>query len=294
MRISTQTDFLAEAFGIREAIRMIAAAGFDAVDLSLFDISDKNPLFAPGWEAYIDELKQIAADAGVVCNQAHAPFPSRHTEDKAHAAYNERIFDLITRSVEGAARLGASVIVVHPIQNLVYWKRDNARRLFDVNMDFYRALAPVARRAGIRIAVENMWQVKDGHICDSTCASPEEFAAYLDTLADDCFTGCLDLGHCGLCGRPAEDVIRALGASHIGALHIHDNTGLDDSHTLPYNGVMNWNNITAALGEIGYPGDFTYEADSYLYAVPRELVPTALRYMLDIAAALVKKIDAAR
>lgn len=294
MRISTQTEFLARMYGAPAAVRMLAGAGFDAFDFSIFDISDNNPLFAPGWETYIDELKKTADDAGIVCNQAHAPFPSFKSEDAANAPYNDHIFEWIVRSIEGAARLGASCIVVHPIQNLPYYEEGNPRRLMDANMDFYRALAPAAKRAGIRIAIENMWQRKDGVIGDSTCASPEEFAAYLDVLADDCFTGCLDLGHCGLCGRAAEDMIRALGASRIGALHIHDNDGKNDSHTLPYNGSMHWNDIAAALGEIGYAGDFTYEADAYLRRLPLELAPDALRYMHKIARHLAGKIDAAR
>jgi len=163
-----------------------------------------------------------------------------------------------------------------------------------MNMDFYRSLAPYAKKFGIKVCVENMWQRKDGRICDSTCAPASEFAAYLDTLADDCFTGCLDLGHCGLVGRDAAQMIRDLGASHIGALHVHDNDHYGDLHTIPFNGKMNWPEITEALGNIGYAGDFTYEADAYLNPLPNDFVPNALSYMSQLARTLTARIDAAR
>ena len=286
MLISNQTDVLGRKLGEKEAIRVLAAAGFDAFDYSVFDIRpEKNPLYADGWREYVAGLKMTAAKAGIVCNQAHAPFPSTKTDD----AYNKTIFDCITRAMEGAALLGAKAIVVHPCQHVPYL--DNVRYLFDYNMDFYRSLAPYAKRFGIRVALENMWQVKDGKIVDSTCASPEEFAAYLDTLADDCFTACLDLGHSGLCGREAADMIRYLGAERLTCLHIHDNDYKHDSHTLPYSMNMKWDTILAALHEIGYKGDFTYEADNFLGRFPADFLPEAEAFMAKLARRMVKDIE---
>ncbi len=293
MRISTTTHFLVNRYGkLTTAVQMLAAAGFDCYDYSVFDISDKNPLYGDGWREYLAEVKAAADAAGIVCNQSHAPFPSIKPDVPKNAEYNGKVFDLITRAVEGAALLGAKHIIVHPMHHLKYW--ENQQKLFDMNMEFYRSLAPYAKKFGIRICVENMWQRKDGRIVDSTCATSAEFAAYLDTLADDCFAGCLDLGHCGLCGHDAAQMIRDLGASHIGALHVHDNDHYSDAHTIPYNGKMNWAEITEALGSIGYAGDFTYEADSYLQPLPDDFIPDALAYMRKMAHTLTARIDAAR
>lgn len=289
MRISTQTSVYAKRFGNAAAIRAIARAGFDCYDLSMFDISEKNPIFQGGWREYIASLRAVADMAGIQCNQAHAPFPTSKLETPENAAYNEKIFDLIVRSMEAAALLGANAIVVHPKQHLDYW--DHVEESFAMNMDFYRALAPYAKKFGIKIALENMWRGRDGKIVDSTCSSPEEFCRYLDTLADDCFVGCLDVGHCGLTGRRAGDMIRAMGASHIGALHVHDNDDLHDTHTIPYNGSMDWADITAALAEIGYAGDFTYEADNYFLNLPPEMLDPALAYMAQMARVLAAKSE---
>ena len=149
MRISTTTDVYARTHGVDGAIRAIAKAGFDCYDLSVFDISEKNPLFRDGWREYVASLKAAADAAGIVCNQSHAPFPSSQPDLPKHAEYNAVIHDRIVRAMETAAILGAKNIVVHPKQHLPYW--ENAQTLFDMNMEFYRSLAPYAKQFGIRV-----------------------------------------------------------------------------------------------------------------------------------------------
>ena len=46
---------------------------------------------------------------------------------------------------------------------------------------------------------------------------------------------------------------------------------------------MNWQSITYALREIGYCGEFTYEADSFLKGFAPDVLQTAARFMVDIA-----------
>lgn len=289
MLISTDTQIIAARIGMPDAVRVLAAAGFTAYDFSLFDISENNPVFTSKYLPYLKTVKDAAQAAGIVCNQAHAPYPTRKAETDGNAAYNGRIFDIVVRALEASAYLGAKAVVVHPIQHLPY--EGNEERLFSMNMDFYRALAPHAKRLGVKIAIENMWQTgKNGVIVDSTCGSAAEFIRYFDTLADDCFTCCLDLGHSFLCGHDTAGMIRRMGGGRIGALHIHDNDGRTDGHILPYHGRMDWDAILAALSDIGYAGDFTYEAHEFVRFLPTEALPAAYRLMADLAAAMIKKI----
>ena len=288
MKISTTTGRLAKTHGEAAAIRMIAEAGFDCYDYSIFSIVgwEENPVFGAEWEAYADSLIAAANEAGITCNQSHAPFPSRKTDGKPESEpYNEIIFDKLERAIRFAGRLGAKSIVVHPIKDFphfgkeAYWK--------DLNMDFYRALAPIARDAGIRIALENMFVTDPNRkiYTESACGDPREFADWLDTLADDCFTACLDLGHCGLCGYDIGYAIRTLGADRLGALHVHDNDFKADLHMPPFclNTVDTWQATADALAEIGYRGEMTLESDRMLLKLPTELYPTGLRYMHDVA-----------
>lgn len=282
MRISTQTQFAIERLGVTETFRVLKEAGFDAYDYTILDASAENPLYGDDWQSHIAEVRAAAQAVGLPCNQAHAPHPTSQPDLPKYADYNARIFDVTVRCIEAAAMLGANAIVVHPVQHMVY--REHAEELFRLNMDFYRALAPYAKRAGIRIALENMWQRNgQGVIVDSTCGQPAEFIRYFDTLADDCFTCCLDIGHCFLCGHDPAAAIREMGAGRIGALHVHDNDGKDDLHLLPHLGRINWSSVAAALADVGYRGDFTYEAYGFIKKMPAAAMPAAYRLMADVA-----------
>ena len=290
MLFSTDTQVIAARMGFPDALRVLAEAGFTAYDFSIFDHTENNPVFTDRWRAYTAEIKAAADASGIVCNQAHAPHPTKKEETPENHAYNEKIFDTVVRAMEAAASLGAKAIVVHPIQHLDYSRY--AEELFAMNMDFYRALAPYAKRFGIQIALENMWQ-NDGdtdRIVDSTCAPAAEFIRYFDTLGDDCFTCCLDLGHCPLCGHDAAETIRAMGADRIGALHIHDNDFINDQHTLPYLGRTDWDAVLFALHDVGYRGDFTYEAHGFVRHLPTDALPSAFRLMADLAKIMAAKI----
>lgn len=42
-------------------------------------------------------------------------------------------------------------------------------------------------------------------------------------------------------------------------LHLHDNYGTRDDHSMPYFGTIDWDEIMRALRDIGYEGTFNYE-----------------------------------
>ena len=45
MKLSTQTDLLAKAFGYEKAVEIIAESGFDCIDFSMFSMDDLNHPF---------------------------------------------------------------------------------------------------------------------------------------------------------------------------------------------------------------------------------------------------------
>ena len=91
MMVSTQTDYLASRFGDAQAIRMLADAGFDAFDLSLFRMMH-DPNYEMNGHEYREKaayLRRVADECGILCNQAHAPFHSS-TCDEAETAETRR------------------------------------------------------------------------------------------------------------------------------------------------------------------------------------------------------------
>ena len=158
-------------------------------------------------------------------------------------------------------------------------------------MQFYNALKPYAEEYGVKIGVENMWQMPGGIKIDhSTCSRPEEFVRYIDTLNSEWFVACLDIGHAPLVGVDPAELIRALGKDRLKALHVHDVDGKSDLHTMPYCSKINWDSVCAALKEIGYEGDFTYEIGGFFNPLPKDLLLPAAKLSVATGRHLISKI----
>lgn len=284
MLFSDQIWALSKKYGPLRATEMMAEAGFPAVDFSMFD--HKAAPFTDDYRKVAEELLKISERTGVRFVQAHAPFGGGIDN------YMSNLVPLLPRALEFCHILGIPNIVVHPLQTGRYY--GNEDKLYEMNMRFYSALAPLSKQNGVKIAIENMWQRHPvtGRIVDDVCAPPEELVRYYDGLSDpDAFTVCLDIGHVALCGREPEDAIRIIGKERLGCLHVHDNDYINDSHTLPCVGKINWERVVEALGDIGYDGVFNMECDSYLANFPEEYYPTALRFAADTAKMLSEKVE---
>ena len=290
MKISNHTNILEKRFGTIRAIRMNCEAGFEAVDYSMYETD--LPVFSRGATALIKEMRRVIDSCGAVFNQAHAPY-TKFRLGAENTDRNREIFSYVKRSVEIAAELGAASIVVHPAficRNL------SADERYEMNMQMYEALLPTARSYGINIAIENMWgRHKDNRdkIVKDVCSDAAELIRYVDGLDSQYVCACLDVGHAGLVGESAEQMILSLG-NRIGAIHIHDNDFIRDLHTLPYLGNIDFSQISAALAQISYRGDVTLEADCFLEEIPDALVPDALKFSAKIAAYIRDEINTPR
>ena len=148
MQYSTQTLELARAFGILPAIDILRDAGFTLLDLSLD--GNLGELLERDYRAFAYEIRNQAEKKGVSFIQAHAPFGGGydHYLGKTVPKF-PAMFDL-------CKILGIKVVVIHPLQLGRY--SGNEQRLFDMNVKFYSALAPLAKASGVKIGIENMWQ----------------------------------------------------------------------------------------------------------------------------------------
>lgn len=288
MLVSSPIELLNERIGEREAIKVFKDAGFEAFDMSLFRMIKKDNDYYTD-EDYIEratELRRYIDEIGIVCNQSHAPFPSSFGDDR-----DEWVFNQIVKSMEIASILGAKCIVVHPKQHLNY--AEHAKELFEMNVEFYKSLIPYAERFGIKIATENMWQTNNGSRVpsDSVCSRAWEFCKLIDAVNSPYLVGCLDIGHAALMNADIPKFIKALGPERLQALHVHDVDLVHDNHTLPYLHKINFASVTEALGEIGYKGDITFEANSIFRNYPPELYLSVARLMKDTGDYLAKSVE---
>lgn len=292
MLVSNLTHNLTRLYGLEEAIRLNADAGFDAYDISLFALMGNEYPLGFRSENYVEYAKEVRAYAdslGIICNQSHAPL-AHDNGDKAH---DENTFNQIVKSLEIASILGAKIAVVHPKQHLPYGVGNNAQILKELNIEFYRSLLPYCEKYGIKVAVENMWQLdpeEEKYVVDSTCSRPEEFCEYVDAIGSEWVVACLDLGHSPIVGQDVPNMIKALGP-RLQALHVHDNDLIGDLHLPPYSGKMDFDAICKALKEINYKGDITFECDGQIaFKYPAELVDSSLTHLCNIGKHLRSKI----
>ena len=177
---------------------------------------------------------------------------------------------------------------MHPCQHLPY--KGNEDILREQNYRFIRSLVPYAEKFNINVVVENMWQHYDGRINYSTCADPEEHCAYVDQADSNRIGALLDIGHAALVTGAASKSIRTLG-KRLYALHVHDNDLINDLHVLPFSSKIDFDAVVAALREVDYQGDMTFETDGFFGRIPDELIPAAARYMCQTARCLAAKVS---
>ena len=256
-RTSTEIGSISRIVGEERAVELVAKAGFDAWDFSLYNMwkwDKKNkravvpthPLSSSEYLAFARRLRKIGEDFGIHCNQSHAPHPSVPCG-----------IDNLLRSIECTAEVGAEICVIHPDNNSTP----------EQNAEMYMKLLPYARACGVKIATENMWNWNKALdiAAPAACSSAESFVAHLKAIDDPYFVACLDIGHAEMRGlnSSAVDMIYALG-DRLCALHIHDNDRHRDSHQIPGSMNIDFASVASALNNVGYNGYYTLEAYNFL------------------------------
>ena len=275
MKISTEIYSIKKHVGEKKAIELLAKAGFDAYDLSLFAMAIydwgagkvldiDHPLRGKDYLKFVREIKKVADDCGIHCNQSHAPFPVSRPE----------IYKYIKRAIECTAEAGGKICIIHPDNN----------KTAEENAEMYFELLPFAKEHGVKIATENMWNWKDGYASKAACSHHDDFLAHIKAVNDPDFVACLDLGHAEMKGleTSAETMILTLG-EHLQALHIHDNDLVHDSHAIPFSMQMDFDKIVSALKKIGYSGYLTLEADAHCRGCSADEIPNKVKELFDAA-----------
>ena len=265
MKIATEIGSIAKFVGAENAVKLVGEAGFDAWDFTMTDVAanygfDVSKLDLNSHLQLARKLRKIGESFGMVCNQAHAPYPSA----------DPRVNAFLPSVLTIAAEAGAKICVIHPNN---FW---NAAK----NIGLYAPLLPTAKDLGIKIAAENMWnRDRENDVCTpAACSDEEDFIALIDGAADENLVACLDVGHAELMRyyekingikkaekSPAVRMIYALNR-RIRALHIHDNDLRHDDHALPYTGGIDFSKIIRALKDIKYDGYFTLELKSLIFS----------------------------
>lgn len=304
MEICTQTNPLAARFGFDEACRMIAEAGFTAIDWGIdrawhFDDLLTAPTLSGHciFERPIDEIlahfaEEIASAKrwGLKLSQAHAPF-------RAFDFRRPEILDYAIEIYKGCIRLchaaGCKYLVIHGISIREEDTVTTPEMCLAYNQKMYESLLPVLAETDVVVCMENLFSLaKSLGIANFTaahCADPDQAAEWIDALNEKAgrraFALCFDTGHLHLLRGDLRRYLTVLG-DRIACLHIHDNDQFGDYHLLPYTGTFTWELFLAMLKEIGYKGDLSFETCGQMATrrCPAPLVSPFLRLTYEMGA----------
>lgn len=276
----------------------IKAAGFDCIDFNLDRFLPNNLIYQGEINHFFDQSEEklfahfeeycrMATRTGLEFSQVHAPYPLYvygREEDK------EYLHMVAEKSILICSALHAPYLIVHPFKlSYPLGKLEE----YEKNMEFFKSLILSAKKYGVKICLENLYNSFGGRICEGVCADPYEAAEYIDKLnqaaGEECFAFCFDTGHANILGKNIKEMILTLG-NRIQAVHIHDNDGIRDLHQLPFTFTKelagevstDWDGFLCGLREVGYGGVLSFETFGVLKCFPEELWDSVLRLIADI------------
>ncbi len=268
-----------------ETLLNLKNAGYDSVDINLWPMcSPGMPLAGDGWEETVEAYAAASEAAALPVFQTHGNTMGGTEWDDPNYPHRELQHVTTLRCVEAAKRLNADCMVMHPF-NLAHTTLYSAAENKKACIAYLSPYIEAAKKAGVRIAVENM--IDFGRRHRRYCAGDVyELIDLVDTINDPAVGICIDTGHTNISGLSAGEAIRAVG-KRLFALHINDNHSKlgQDLHLLPYFGDVDWKNVMTALSEIGYTGHLTYEVAPQ--RIPENLNEAWLRYTVEVGRGLI-------
>lgn len=297
MKITIQTSNIVNRFGPEAGYRMIRECGFEGIDWSID--ADWNWIIKEILQGryqtclmegpvdgilkhYEAELREIRKN-GLEISQMHALHPSRVA---GHPELDEIINRIYIAHIEFCQAVGCRYLVIHGVSKLPDGSDMTDEEEFEANIRLYSALIPALNKCDVKVCLENLLWVpmpegpQKGVI--ATCSVEEDAIRLIDALnamsEKENFVLCYDAGHRNLVSGDQSGYVRTLG-KRIQALHLHDNDGKYDLHTMPYTGNVNWEDLLDGLRSIGYEGNLSFETyQQYkIDSMMPELVPEFLK-----------------
>lgn len=306
MKISVQSAPWFSFNDPKTGFALIKECGFEAVDFNIDHLLSPRAIAKSGGplESFFDKsdeeileffrpIKEAAEENGIEFAQMHAPFPL-HIPDRPDI--NDYTVAATAKCMMVCAYVGCPAIVVHPY---TLYAAPNKEKEHEINLGFYRALMPAAKQYKVKVCLENLFTGFNERRFQGACASAEEAVWYIDKLnaeaGEDCYGFCFDIGHANLVGANIRQYLNTLG-SRLTILHLHDNDGIYDTHTVPYACMTgakltcDWEGLILGLKDIGYEGALNFETFRALAAFPKEVWPETLKLISAIGRMFDKRI----
>lgn len=246
-----------------DSMRFFAQAGFEAVDINFCatiypEPFRHEPILDGDWQENLDAVLRVIQESGLAISHTHVPFYNYREAQADRAAKDAMMY----RALEATAYVGAKYAVIHPQRDV----SGTGETLVEESVQLLTPFNDFARRQNVTLCVENMRT--------TSAAQLRQIIEALDCCA------CWDVGHANLGKFDQYESIVLLG-ERLKVLHLHDNYGAKDDHSLPFLGTVDWTGVLRALSDIGYEGTFNYEVQAS--KLPLALRMDHARYLVDAA-----------
>jgi sugar phosphate isomerase/epimerase len=281
MKIGTSFNFAASSregvLDIFESLTLIKNAGFDAVEIDLSRGIGAEALASSDWRKRLEAIRAAAESLGIVIVSAHAPHDPRLyiPEVKPTAEERERFDALLGSSAEAAHILGAGILVVHPVDDLINAEYDSQVNL-ETNKKYLAGVLCEAEKYGVRIAVENVYYSSEYRLRRRYGESAEEVIALADAIGAGV---CWNFGHAHPVTMDQARAVTKIGERLV-LMHLSDSRGHTDAGLPPMigGGNIKWEQIMPAVAKLGYKGYAILQADQYLNNMPKSLQLDAAKF----------------
>lgn len=249
-----------------EIFVMAKEAGYEAVELTLEaqgEITMDTPV------AEVRKIRKRAEDAGLVIPTFATGLFWDYPLVEPGGTIGKEGMAIARKCLQCANALGAGAVLVVPCTVGPDLPYDVA---YAKSAEAIEKLIPAAEKAGVPIAVENVW--------NKFLLSPLEFAAFVDQFKSDWVRAYFDVGNVILTGFP-DQWIRILG-KRIAAIHFKDfraAVGNLDGFVDLLEGDVPWEPVMEALKAIKYKGAVTAEMMPPYKYFPRRLIEATSKSM---------------
>ncbi len=197
----------------------------------------------------IDVLDTLKREYGLTYT-LHAPFCGVNLASINPNIHKASVGEIL-KSIEYASILGCKLVVVHP--GMISYPRSLSKfeQIAQENeLDSFMQICEKAEEHKLLVCVENMPRLPPVFKGSWT---GDEMLKIVDACASPYVQIALDVGHCNTTDVPIPLLITKFG-KHIKHVHIHDNDGVRETHTIVGQGSIDWHTVINALRCIEYDG----------------------------------------
>ena len=292
--VSSSIAKLLRDHDIATSFSILHQAGFDAVDFPLCSYCehDGDPMLMPAWREWAQSVRALADEHGLIIGQVHAHWRMESTVNEDFSC--DPPLEVIHRNFEVCRIWGTRRLIFHPCQR--YFLLPDAadrQKVLDANVEWFSQLLPTAEKFDVELLIENLFDHK--HVQQPgdqpfPCGSAEDVLYIINRIGHPLMKTCLDTGHANISGQDVAHMARLYGDKLV-ALHLQDNYGkigpiYEDLHLLPTCGRIPWQDVFAALRDIGYEGTLNLEVNAELPRLPEPLRLIHLRTARELTATL--------